>query len=87
MILARDGLSANDPKRTSAASADSAKCHSLKFCFRLTSNRAKVASAAGFAYTEDDQNERSCHEHPAWMATARRPKVAENAKQVEAANE
>jgi hypothetical protein len=47
----------------------------------------KVASAARFVDTEDDQNERCCHEHPAWMTTARRPKVAESAKQVSATNE
>ena len=46
---------------------------------RLTSDLAKVASAAGFVDTDDDQNERGCHEHPTRMATARRPKVAESA--------
>src|SRR5215510_15127792 len=54
---------------------------------RPISDLAKVASAAGFVDTEDDQNERCCHEHPAWMATTRPPKIAESAKQVGAANE
>ena len=54
---------------------------------RPISDLAKVASAAGFVDTEDDQNERCCHEHPAWMTTTRPPKVAESAQQVGAANE
>jgi hypothetical protein len=71
-------MSAFDPKRTWAASAGLAK---------LSQFGVLVASAAEFADTEDDQNERGCHEHPARMATARRPKVAESTKKVEAANE
>ena len=47
----------------------------------------KVASAAGFVGTEDNQKERNCHEHPARMTTTCCPKVAEGTKQVEAANE
>ena len=49
--------------------------------------RPASASAAGFVDTEGDQQEGGCHEHPGRMSTARRPKVAESAKQVEAANE
>src|SRR5258708_17548736 len=45
------------------------------------------ASAAEFADSEGDQNERGRHEHPAWMTTAGSPKVAERAKQVGAADE
>ena len=68
-------------------SAGLAKCLSLTFCSRPTPDLTKLGSAAGFVDTEDDQNERGCHKHPARMATARRPKVAESAKQVKAANE
>ena len=45
------------------------------------------ASAAGSADAVDDENERDGVEHPARMTAARRPKVAEGAKQVGAANE
>jgi len=45
------------------------------------------ASAAGFAETEGDQNERGGHQHPARMAPARPPKIAERAIQVGAADE
>src|ERR1700730_5981954 len=48
---------------------------------------AKGASAAGFVDTEDDQYERSWHEHPAGVKAARHPKVAERAIQVETSNE
>jgi hypothetical protein len=49
------------------------------------SDVAKVASAAG-VNTHDDQNERYCIKHPTRMMAARRPKVAESAEQVGAAN-
>jgi hypothetical protein len=45
------------------------------------------ASAAGSADAVDDENECDGVEHPARMTTARRPKVAEGAKQVGAADE
>src|SRR5262249_3651586 len=48
---------------------------------------ARAASAARCVDTEDDQNERKRVEHPARMTTARRPKVAEGAIQVGAADE
>jgi hypothetical protein len=44
-------------------------------------------SVNGFADTEGDQNQRSCHQHPTGMEAARPPKVTESAKQVEAADE
>ena len=54
---------------------------------RPVSHLAKVASAAGFVDTEDDQNERNRHQHPAGMTTARSPKVADSTIQVGAADE
>jgi hypothetical protein len=53
-------------------------------CPLLTQSRH--CSAAGFVNTKDDQNDRGRREHPARMATARRPKVGGSAKQIEAAN-
>src|ERR1700730_247414 len=58
---------------------------SPEFCRR--SDLATVASAAGFVGAVDDEYQRNCIEHPAGMTTARRPKVAESAIQVRAADE
>ena len=50
-------------------------------------SRRSAASPAGSVYAKDDQDDRSCHEHPARMTPTCSPKVADSTKQVEAANE
>ena len=80
-----DGLSANDSKQVGPCLLSWQSVTVSSFAAdRLRIQR--TSSATGFANTEDDQNESSCHEHPARMAPARRPKVADSAKQVKAAN-
>ena len=41
-----------------------------------------IASAAGWADSDGDQDDRGGHQYPARMAPARRPEIAEGAKQV-----